>query len=208
MSLANFSLPYLPVTASPFLYANNEGRSIVNNLRLNAVLPPPPPSTFGEETQYRNDPYIRYQQQQPQQQQQQRYRQAPQPRGQEILTDVSSSFSSANSYASQDSKFIGYAQDFRKTQLRQEQQQQRPANPLSSLQQQQIQQQQIIQHQIQQQLPEQQHIQQQQTQKQQIPEQQHIQQQHNVPLQDRNQIQPLTDSRSKAQESYPERPNG
>ena len=211
MSLANFSLPFQTVTPSPFLYAGNEGRSIINNLRLNAVLTPPPAPTFTEDTQYRNDPYIRYQQQQQQQtQKQQRYRQAPprqpqQLRGREVFTGATSSFSSARSFSSQDTRYTGYDQDFRRTQPRQEQQQQRPPLlPQTIQQQQQIPQQipQQLTQQLSQQIPQ---LQQQQLEQQQIEQQQ----QQRIPIQqERDQLPSPTDPRDKSQENYPERPTG
>ncbi|KAI4493498.1 hypothetical protein M0804_001674 [Polistes exclamans] len=134
MSLTNFSLPYHTATPSSFLYT---GHSTVNNLRLNAVLPPAPPVNYDNREPFRNEPYIppsRYQQerQQQQQQQQQRQRQTNQQRRPEIYAEQSS-FSST-----QDTRYTNYDEDFRRTQPRMQQQQQmRPPPPAPSNQRQQ-----------------------------------------------------------------------
>lgn len=134
MSLVNFTLPYQSVTPTPFFYGGqNGGQSTVNNLRLNAVLPPAPAPNFNDQEPFQNEPYIppaAYQQQQ-QQQQQQRQRQSTVNRQRNTNTFVEdSSFSST-----QDSRYANYNQDFRRTQPRQQQQQMRPPPSLSQQQQ-------------------------------------------------------------------------
>ncbi|XP_003398592.1 protein spaetzle 3 [Bombus affinis] len=134
MSLVNFTLPYQSATPTPFFYGGqNGGQSTVNNLRLNAVLPPAPAPNFNDQEPFQNEPYIppaAYQQQQ-QQQQQQRQRQSTVNRQRNTNTFVEdSSFSST-----QDNRYANYNQDFRRTQPRQQQQQMRPPPSLPQQQQ-------------------------------------------------------------------------
>lgn len=124
MSLVNFTLPYQSATPTPFFYGGqNGGQSTVNNLRLNAVLPPAPAPNFNEQEPFQNEPYIPptgYQQQQQQQRRQSTFN-----RQRNTNTFVEhSSFSST-----QDTRYANYNQDFRRTQPRQ-QQQMRPVSPL------------------------------------------------------------------------------
>lgn len=134
MSLANFTLPYQSATPTPFFYdGQNGGQSTVNNLRLNAVLPPAPARNFNEQEPFQNEPYIPpigYQNQQQQRQRQSAFNR--QRNGNPYVEH--SSFSSA-----QDTRYANYNQDFRRTQPRQ--QQIRPSAPPLAQQQQQQQQQ-------------------------------------------------------------------
>lgn len=130
MSLANFTLPYQSATPTPFFYdGQNGGQSTVNNLRLNAVLPPAPARNFNEQEPFQNEPYIPpigYQNQQQQRQRQSAFNR--QRNGNPYVEH--SSFSSA-----QDTRYANYNQDFRRTQPRQ--QQIRPSAPPLAQQQQQ-----------------------------------------------------------------------
>ncbi|XP_015591781.1 protein spaetzle 3 [Cephus cinctus] len=136
MSLVNFTLPYQTASPSPFLFNGAGGHSTVNNLRLNAVLPPPPAPSYNDEEPFQNEPYIpppQYEQrhQQQQQQQQERHRQHAQQRSREqhqILQQHPGH--GAASLSTQDARYANYNQDFRRTQPRQQQQQQtRPPPP-------------------------------------------------------------------------------
>lgn len=121
MSLVNFSLPYQPATPTPFFYGGQPGgHSPVNNLRLNAVLPPAPAPNFNDREPFQNEPYIP-------------------PAGYQQQKQHQSSFSrqtSSNPYvehssfsSSQDTRYDNYNQDFRRTQPRQQQQTRPPASP-------------------------------------------------------------------------------
>ncbi|XP_078039887.1 spaetzle domain-containing protein 3 [Augochlora pura] len=132
MSLVNFTLPYQPATPTPFFYGGQTGgHSSVNNLRLNAVLPPAPAPNFNDREPFQNEPYIP-----PAGYQQQKQHQSTFNRQTNSNPYVEhSSFSS-----SQDTRYDNYNQDFRRTQPRQQQQQQQQQQmrpPPSSTQQQQ-----------------------------------------------------------------------
>lgn len=121
MSLVNFTLPYQSATPTPFFYGgHNGGQSTVNNLRLNAVLPPAPAPNFNEQEPYRNEPYIPPAVYQQQQQQRQRQSAFNRQRGSNTFAEHSS-FSST-----QDTRYANYNQDFRRTQPRQQQQMRPP----------------------------------------------------------------------------------
>ncbi|KYM98567.1 PREDICTED: uncharacterized protein LOC108777372 [Cyphomyrmex costatus] len=119
MALVNFSLPYQSVTMAPFLYAGSTGGyTTANSLRLNTVLPSGSMIGYDERQNFRNEPIrtspIKYHQRS----------QSAQQRNHEIYTEHTS-FSTQNTHYSE------YNQDFRRTQPRQQQQQQvRP--PLAS----------------------------------------------------------------------------
>jgi len=126
MALVNFSLPYQSMTMAPFLYASSiGGHTTVNNLRLNAVLPPGSAPDYNERESFHNEPYappstIKYHQH--------RRNQSAQQRSHEIYTEHTS-------FSTQDTRYTMYNQDFKRTQPRQQQQQQlRPPPPLSSFQ--------------------------------------------------------------------------
>ncbi|CAK9801693.1 Protein spaetzle 3 [Anthophora quadrimaculata] len=132
MSLINFTLPYQTATSTPFFYGGQSGgQSTVNNLRLNAVLPPAPAPNFNEQEPFQNEPYIPPATYQQQQQQRQRQTTFNQQRNSNVFVEHSS-FSTT-----QDTRYANYNQDFRRTQPRQQQQQMRPAPPSPPVQQQQ-----------------------------------------------------------------------
>lgn len=197
MALANFSLPY--ATPTPFLYSgSNEGQSVINNIRVNAALPPQT-APIDNVKQYRNDPYNRYQQQQ-----QQPFRYHSQSRGQEIFTGTSS-----RSYLPQNTRYSDYDENFKKSQLQQDQR--RPHQQASfqhhyqPLQQKDQQNRQYQQHQ---------QIYQQQSQQQNHQQQQdlHHHERQQINLQQRISFQSekdqVTNSNDTSQDNYPERPNG
>ena len=121
MSLVNFSLPYQSATPTPFFYGGqNQGHSTVNNLRLNAVLPPAPAHSFNEREPFQNEPYVP-----PANYQQQRQHQPAFNRQSSPNTFVEhSSFSST-----QDTRYANYNQDFRRTHPRQQQMRPPPSPP-------------------------------------------------------------------------------
>nr|XP_031830437.1 protein spaetzle 3 isoform X2 [Nomia melanderi] len=128
MSLVNFTLPYQSATPTPFFYGGQTGgHSSVNNLRLNAVLPPAPAPNFNDREPFQNEPYIP-----PAGYQQQKQHQTAFNR-----QTTSNSYIEHSSFSStQDTRYDNYNQDFRRTQPRQ--QQQRPAPPISQQQRSQV----------------------------------------------------------------------
>lgn len=121
MSLVNFSLPYQSATPTPFFYGGqNGGHSTVNNLRLNAVLPPAPAHSFNEREPFQNEPYVPSASYQQQRQHQPAFNRQSSP----------NSFVEHSSFSStQDTRYANYNQDFRRTHPRQQQMRPPPSPP-------------------------------------------------------------------------------
>lgn len=114
MSLGNFSLPFQLATPSPYLYTPNDPHQVVNNLRLNAVVPSS--VNFQEERRYQNEPYIPpavYQQQQHQSQKNKQQLKQQDQQQQE--------YNHKQQYQpqSQTNRYVDYGQDYRRTLPRQ-----------------------------------------------------------------------------------------
>ncbi|XP_046492527.1 protein spaetzle 3 [Neodiprion pinetum] len=104
MALVNFTLPYQTATPSPFLLPGAPGHSTVNNLRYNAVPPPPPAPSYNNEDPYHNEPYVPPAE----------YRHTP------SLT--TQQHQSTYARVTHETHYANYNQDFRRTQTRQSQQ--------------------------------------------------------------------------------------